>query len=56
MPLSKKYYKELAKLVCKCNCPKPVKDDFVNYLGNDNPRFDEDKFREAIQRCEVKKT
>lgn len=56
MPMSKKNYKKAAKLVQDTDpqaAAKIMEDAFVDFFQDDNPRFDEEKFRFACNR-EVK--
>lgn len=55
MPLSKKYYNRLVKLICSCDCSKTTEDEFIDYLKSDNSHFSETKFRSAIKKCNTKR-
>ena len=65
MPLSKKYYKKIADVLCQAYLDLPLKsegcrvvlddvtDNLIRYFKADNPRFDKAKFVKAAQ-CEIK--
>ncbi len=65
MPLSKKYYKEIAKSLCDAYQDLPLRsedcrvvlddltDNLMRYFKADNPRFDREKFKKAVQ-CKIK--
>lgn len=46
--LSKKHYKKFAEIINISDDKDEIARRLIDYFGSDNPKFNEDKFREAI--------
>ena len=50
MPMSKKNYIKFAEIFGRRKAKKETVDSTINYFKEDNPRFDETRFREAVKK------
>ncbi len=49
--VSKQDFEAVAKIFCRHQVPEAVARDLANYFGNQNPRFNSERFVAATRKC-----